>query len=401
MKRVFTCVAVLCLCLSMTMSVSAERIVNTDDEDEEAAIATATEPSALSVNAKAAVLMDMDSGTVLFEQNSHEALPIASVTKVMTLLLVMDAIDDGRLGYDEIVTVSSRAASMGGSQIWLEENEQMTVEELLKAAVIVSANDACAALAEHLCGTLEAFVATMNERAAALGATDTQFVDCSGLDDSGVSSAHDLALMSRELMTAHPAITKYTTVWMDSLRNGQSELVNTNRLVRFYNGATGLKTGTTAAAGCCLAATAERDGLRLVSVVLGAPSSNDRFNGARSLLDYGFASYAVYTPPAESLVCEPLKVLHGVTETVEVVPPTSVKVSVPKTMLSNVKVRVETATDVQAPVEEGQILGDVVVYTDEAELARYPLTAATAVARLTFAKAFLRFLGALSVGEIA
>ncbi len=401
MKRMMAWVLALCLCLSMSMSVSAERIVNTGDEDTEAAIMAATEPAALSVNAKSAVLMDMDSGAVLFEQNSRESLPIASVTKVMTLLLVMEAIDEGRIGYDDVITASSRAASMGGSQIWLEENEQMTVEELLKAAVIVSANDACAAMAEHLCGTLEAFVAAMNERAAGLGATDTHFVDCSGLDDSGVSSAHDIALMSRELMVKHPDITRYTTVWMDSLRGGQSELVNTNRLVRFYNGATGLKTGTTAAAGCCLSATAERDGLRLVSVVLGAPSSNDRFNGARNLLDYGFASYAKYTPPADALVCEPIAVLHGTRPRVEITPPTVAGVSVPKTMLSNVKVRMETASDLEAPVEAGQMVGDVVIFTDDGELARYSLTAAYAVGRMTFGRAFYRFFGALSVGDAA
>ena len=398
MKRILACVLALCMCLST--SVSAQRMVNTDDSDTEAAIMAAAEVAALSVNAKSAVLMDMTGGTVLFEQNSHEALPIASVTKVMTLLLVMEAIDGGRLRYDEVVTASSRAASMGGSQIWLEENEQMTVEELLKAAVIVSANDACAALAEHLCGTLEAFVAAMNERATALGATDTHFVDCSGLDDTGVSSAHDLALMSRELMLHHPDIQKYTTTWMDSLRGGQSELVNTNRLVRFYNGATGLKTGTTAAAGCCLAATAERDGLRLVSVVLGAPSSNDRFNGARSLLDYGFASYAQYTPPAEALVCEPIKVLHGTRKTVEVAPPAVSGISVPKIRLNEMAVRVECAADLEAPVEAGQTVGEIVIHTEAEELARFPLTAAYAVERMTFARAFGRFFGAMAVGVV-
>ena len=241
----------------------------------------------------------------------------------------------------------------------------------------------------------------MNERAAALGATDTHFVDCSGLDDSGVSSAHDLALMSCELVGKHPTITQYTTVWMDSLRDGQSELVNTNRLVRFYNGATGLKTGTTAAAGCCLAATASRDGLDLVAVVLGAPSSNDRFNGARSLLDHGFASYAVYTPPVESLVCEPLTVLHGTQAYVDVLPPNVSGVTMPKSQLSQVNIRTEIAADVQAPVESGQTLGEIVVCTDDAELARYPLTAAYAVQQMTFARALYRFFGALSVGQQA
>lgn len=400
MKRVLACVmAMMLLCVPITAR--ADRIMDTEGGDAEAAIMAATDASALSVNAKSAVLMDMTSGEVLFEQNSREALPIASVTKVMTLLLVMEAIDDGRLDYEETVTASSRAASMGGSQIWLEENEQMTVEELLKAAVIVSANDACAALAEHLCGTLEAFVASMNERAAELGATDTRFVDCSGLDDTGVSSAHDIALMSRELMTKHPDIQNYTTVWMDSLRGGESELVNTNRLVRFYNGATGLKTGTTAAAGCCLAATAQRDGLQLAAVVLGAPSSNDRFNGARNLLDYGFASYALYTPPAEAVVCEPIPVLHGTEPTVEVQCCEEIGLPVPKTVLSQIKTRAEFAQDLQAPVEQGQTVGEIVLYTDEGELARFPVTAIQAVGKMTFLRALYRFFGALSVGDVA
>jgi len=356
--------------------------------------------AALTVAAPSAVLMDMTSGQVLFEQNSHEARPIASVTKVMTLLLVMEAIDDGRIGYDEEVSVSAKAASMGGSQIWLEENERMTVRELLKAAVIVSANDACAALAEHLCGTTEAFVTAMNERAKELGGTDTQFVDCSGLDDAGQSSAHDIALFSRELMMKHPAIQEYTTVWMDSLRNGQSELVNTNRLVRFYNGATGLKTGTTAAAGCCLSATATREGLSLCAVVLGAGSSNDRFQGARSMLDYGFANYAVYTPPAETLKCDPVTVEHGTGMTVEVVPPAHSGMAISKRQMADVTVEVHMNETVEAPVEKGQVLGEAIVRTGEEELMRLPMKAAHAVEKMSFARALMRFAVAATAGQV-
>lgn len=406
MKRFVCMMLVLCLCFSCTVTAGEAPYFIYDTESGETAqtmledLAVVADPSALSVNAKSAVLMDMASGTVLFEQNSHEALPIASVTKVMTLLLVMEAIDSGCIALADTVTASTRAASMGGSQIWLEENEKMTVEELLKAAVIVSANDACAALAEHISGTIEAFVAQMNEKAAALGATDTHFVDCSGLDDTGVSSAHDLALMSRELMMKHPTIQNYTTVWMDSLRGGKSELVNTNRLVRFYNGATGLKTGTTAAAGCCLAATAERDGLPLCAVVLGAPSSNDRFTGARNLLDYGFASYALYTPPAEALVCEPIRVLHGTAQEVAVTPPVIAGMPVEKALLSQIAVRLEMAEDVEAPVEAGQTVGEVIVSTADSELMRVPLTAAAAVERMTWTRAFSRFLAALTVGKV-
>ncbi len=405
MKRLICVTAALMLLLGTTVSAGEAPLYMYDTASEETAqvmleeLAVIADPSALEVNAKSAVLMDMASGTVLFEQNSRESLPIASVTKVMTLLLVMEAIDSGRIALTDTVTASSRAASMGGSQIWLEENEQMTVEELLKAAVIVSANDACAALAEHICGTIEAFVAQMNERAAALGAADTRFADCSGLDDTGASSAHDLALMSRELMMKHPSIQQYTTTWMDSLRGGQSELVNTNRLVRFYNGATGLKTGTTAAAGCCLAATAERDGLPLCAVVLGAPSSNDRFNGARNLLDYGFASYALYTPSPEAMQCEPIPVLHGVEEEVAIAVPRIDGMPVEKGMLADITVRLEAAKDVEAPVEKGQTLGEIVLCTAKEELLRVPLTAARAVERMTVTKAFVRFFTAMAAGK--
>lgn len=404
MKRFWSMVLALCLCLSCTVAAEDAPYYIYDTESGETAqtlledMAVVADPSALSVNAKSAVLMDMASGTVLFEQNSHEALPIASVTKVMTLLLVMEAIDGGNIALSDTVTASARAASMGGSQIWLEENEQMTVEELLKAAVIVSANDACAALAEHISGTIEAFVAQMNERAAQLGASNTHFVDCSGLDDTGVSSAHDLALMSRELMMKHPTIQNYTTVWMDSLRGGQSELVNTNRLVRFYNGATGLKTGTTAAAGCCLAATARRDGLPLCAVVLGAPSSNDRFTGARNLLDYGFASYALYTPPVESLSCDPIRVLHGTAQEVAITPPEVAGIPVEKAQVSKIEVRLDVAEDLEAPVEAGQTVGEVIVLAADKELMRVPLTAAQAVEKMTWTRAFARFFTALTAG---
>lgn len=407
MKRMMGWVLALVLTLSLPVAAADAPSVIYDTESGETAqtiaelMPTATTATGLTVNAKSAVLMDMTSGTVLFEQNSREALPIASVTKVMTLLLVMEAIDDGRLAYGDVVTASAHAASMGGSQIWLEENEQMTVEELLKAAVIVSANDACAALAEHLYGTTDAFVQRMNQRAQELGATDTRFVDCSGLDDTGVSSAHDIALMSRELMMKHPDIQKYTTVWMDSLRDGKSELVNTNRLVRFYNGATGLKTGTTAAAGCCLSATAQRDGLSLCAVVLGASSSDDRFAGARHMLDYGFANYALFTPTAEQLTVPPVKVLHGTQPQVELMTSGVEGFPVEKAILSQIQVRAEAVADVQAPVEAGQTVGEVIVFTGDRELARYPIKAAAPVEAMTFGRAFYRFFAAATMGCVA
>ncbi len=406
MKRLVSILAVLILAIMPPKVSAAEIPAVIYDGDSGATAQTVAEymptaaGAALQVEAKSAVLMDMTSGQVLFEQNSREPLPIATVTKVMTLLLVMEAIDSGALALDDVITCSARAASMGGSQIWLEENEQMRAEDLLKAAVIVSANDACAALAEHLCGTVEAFVAKMNARATALGATDTHFVDCSGLDDTGVSSAHDIALISRELMMKHPTIQNYTTVWMDSLRGGESELVNTNRLVRFYNGATGLKTGTTAAAGCCLAATAERDKMPLCAVVLGAPSSDARFTAARNLLDYGFAAYTLYVPPKEQLAFAPVPVLHGVAPTVGVAVPQTVGVPLLREKAAAATVSITLAENVQAPVEAGQVLGEAVITVGEEEAARIPLVAADEVAVMTFSRALRRFFAAMTVGTM-
>ena len=358
-------------------------------EGEEAwpTVVTPVAAEQLAINAKGAVLMDQGSGTVLYEKDAHKHLPIASVTKVMTLLLVMEAIDGGRLAWDESLACSERAASMGGSQIWLEVGEIMTVEELVKAAAVVSANDACAMLAEHLCGTLEAFVAAMNERAAALGMQDTHFVDCSGLDDSGYSCAYDVAVMSRELMT-HPDIRKFTTIWMDSLRGGKSQLVNTNKLVRHYAGATGLKTGTTQAAGHCLAATATKNGTSFVAVVLGCATTNDRFGGARAMLDYGFASYVAYTPDAGALDLPPIPVLHGQQTAVPV------RVDAPPSLLlkkgteSTVQSAVELATDLQAPVLAGQTVGTWRLTVGQEVLCEYPVLAAADVPQMDFRHAY-------------
>ncbi len=243
------------------------------------------------VDAAAAVLMEKETGAILYEQNAHDKLEPASVTKVMTLLLVLEAIDDGRLALDDMVTVSAHAASMGGSQVYLKEGEQMSVDDMLKAVAVVSGNDAAVALAEHLAGSEEGFVEQMNQRAAELGMADTCFVNCTGLPAAGhLTSAHDIAVMSRALIQ-HPKIRDYTTIWMDSIRGGQFQLANTNKLVRFYEGATGLKTGSTDAAGYCLSATAERDGMELIAVVLKAKTSEQRFESAKSLLNFGFANY--------------------------------------------------------------------------------------------------------------
>ena len=350
--------------------------------------------SGLDVGGKSAILIDQGTGTILFEKNAHEKLAIASVTKIMTLLLVMEALDNGRITMDEKVTCSATAASMGGSQIWLEQGEIMTVNELLKAAVIVSANDACAALAEHISGSIEAFVAQMNERAAELGMKDTKFLDCSGLSDDAYSSAYDVAVMSRELMK-HKKITEYTTVWMDSLRGGKSQLVNTNKLVRHYTGATGLKTGTTSKAGHCLSATAERDGIAFVAVILGCATTDERFGGARKMLDFGFANYVNHTPKVDAALIKPVKVIHGVQAQVKPVADLPEALLIKKGQEKDIACKVEMAADLEAPVYKGQVIGSIVLTMKGEELERYDIRAAEAVGRLGFAAALARLWKAL------
>ena len=360
-----------------------------------AAEAPAANPAgAPAVDAGAAVLMERETGAILYEQNPHDKLEPASVTKVMTLLLVLEAVDDGRLALDDMVTASARAASMGGSQVYLREGEQMSVDDLLKAVAVVSGNDAAVALAEHLAGSEEAFVALMNQRAAELGMADTCFVNCTGLPAAGhLTSAHDIAVMSRELLQ-HPKIRDYTTIWMDSIRGGQFQLSNTNKLVRFYEGATGLKTGSTDSAGYCLAASAEREGMELIAVVLKADTSEQRFEGAKSLLNYGFATYTltdVY--PGQAL--PPVDVLLGEADTVQPVLARSSRILVEKARLNDVTAQLRLCEDVEAPVEAGQKLGELTVSVGGQARESIPIVADRAVARLTIPGIFSRFLRTL------
>lgn len=357
-------------------------------------IPTATGTSSLEIGGKSAVLMDLSTGTVLYEKNIHEPLPIASVTKIMTLLLTVEAIDDGKITLEDKVTCSPEAAAMGGSQIWLEAGETMSVHELLKAAAVVSANDACAALAEHVAGSIESFVEAMNIRASELGMTDTVFLDCSGLNDEAHSSAYDVALMSCELMK-HPLIKRYTTIWMDTLRDGQSQLVNTNKLIRFYSGATGLKTGTTSTAGHNLSATAERDGLGLVAVMLGCSTTDERFGGARKLLDYGFSHYSLYTPQVDPAALTPIPVLHGVEAQVATATSEGTPLLVKKGEEKSVVCTVELAEDLEAPVEQGQLVGTVRFSLQGNELLSYPVYAVTAVEQLNFGRSLARLFWAI------
>ena len=348
----------------------------------------------LQVEAKAAVLMDQGTGQVLYEQDAHAHLPIASVTKVMTLLLVMEALDSGKIQWTDPVTCSETAAALGGSQIWLEPGEIMSVEELVKAAVVVSANDACAALAEHISGSIPAFVSAMNARAAQLGMTDTEFKDSSGLDDSGYSCAYDVALMSRALME-HAEIERFTTIWMDSLRGGASQLVNTNKLVRHYEGATGLKTGTTSAAGHCLTATARRGETAFIAVVLGCATTKQRWAGARAMLDYGFATYVSYTPPAEAVTVDPIPVLRGQQRQVAVAADPAVRLLLAKGTEGEVRVETQPAADLEAPVAAGQTVGVWRVMQGEELLGEYPLRAVCDVPAVTLRWAYGLLMNAL------
>lgn len=340
-----------------------------------------------SVTAKSCVLMDLDSGEILLAKNENEQLPPASITKIMTLILCFEALDNGMLSLDDTVTASTNASQKGGSQIWLKENETMTVHELLKATAIASANDACTALGEKLAGDEEAFVVMMNEKAKKLGLENTRFENCSGLDDTTenhYSSALDIAIMSRELMK-HEKVKEYTTIWMDSLRDGATQLVNTNKLIRFYEGATGLKTGTTSKAGYCISATAERNGVKLCAVILGADTGDHRFEDAKKLLNYGFANYTVFTPEFDETLITNVNVLYGKTN--EIVPKIIPAQSslLPKGSETSVTQRVDICVDVEAPVEKGQILGYIYYEMDGKEIAKSPIISEESVERKTFA----------------
>lgn len=331
------------------------------------------------LNCKAALLMEASTGRVLFAQNEKEHLPIASVTKIMSTLLVAEAIDAGKITVNDMVTVSAYAASMGGSQVFLEPGEQMSVNELLKCLVVVSANDAAVALAEHIYGSAESFIAAMNARAAELGMQNTSFVNTTGLDDGGYSSAEDVALMTRELLT-HPIIFDYTTIWMDTIRNGAFGLSNTNRLVRFYKGANGMKTGFTTEAMYCVSATAKRDGMQLIAVVLGAPTSDERFASAKKMLDFAFANYRVVTPEMPAL--DTLKVDGGMKHSV------ALSVTAPELLVEKGKAdivcKTELAESLAAPVEKGQAVGQVIIMQGGSELCRVPISAADSVKRMNF-----------------
>lgn len=356
----------------------------------------------LTVAGKSAVLMDVATGTVLYQSNPHERLAPASVTKVMTMLLIMEAVDSGALNMSDTVTASEAASAKGGSQIYLKVGETMSVSDMLKSIAVSSANDCACAMAEHIAGSEEAFVARMNARARELKMLDTTFVNCTGLDDAEGSenhrtSAYDIALMSRELLKNHPDIKKFTTIWMDSVRNGTFGLSNTNKLIRFYPGATGLKTGFTTKAGYCLSASAQREGMELVAVVMGAESGPVRNAACKQLLDYGFANYAFATPELPEAPQIPVKL--GLANQVEAKLEGVEGILVEKAQKGSISTRVEVAQTLTAPVAQGQRVGTVTVLSGDKVLKEIPLVAADSVPRLTFANLFARVLCKASCGR--
>ena len=343
----------------------------------------------LPLTSRAALLMEKTTGQILFAQNEHEKLEPASVTKIMTLLLTMDAIDSGALAYDDVVTVSANAAGMGGSQVFLAEGEQITVEELLNCVCVSSGNDAAVALAEKVAGVTELFVEQMNNRARGLGMDDTHFVNPTGLTAEGhVTSAHDIAIMSRELLTKHPDIRSFTTIWTDSIRNGTFDLANTNKLIRRYDGATGLKTGYTASAGYCISATAEREGMELIAVVMKGETADKRNADAKALLNYGFSAYAlVSAAPEEPLPALP--VTMGETDSVSLMlPPDALTAVVEKAQAAALERRIDLPESLPAPVRQGQQVGTLTLCSGDTELMTVPILAAEDAAGRSWGRMF-------------
>ena len=351
----------------------------------------------LPLTSRAALLMEKTTGEILFAQNEHEALEPASVTKIMTLLLTMDAIDSGAMAYDDVVTVSANAAGMGGSQVFLAEGEKITVEELLKSVCVSSGNDAAVALAEKVSGVTELFVEQMNNRAKGLGMDDTHFVNCTGLTAKGhVTSAYDIALMSRELLTKHPDIRRFTTIWTDTIRDGTFGLANTNKLIRFYDGATGLKTGYTTSAGYCISATAEREGMELIAVIMKGETADKRNTDAKALLNYGFSTYALVSAAPE----EPLPILPvsmGETEQVPLMlPEEGVTALVEKGRANALTRRIDLPEGLTAPIAAGQPVGTLTLLDGETEVLTVPILAAEDVPRRSWGSLFVQLLRTVS-----
>lgn len=343
------------------------------------ALAEGEQETDLGLNARSAILMEESTGNILYESNPDERVPIASVTKVMTMLLIMEAVDSGKITLDDMVTVSENAMSYGGSTMFLEAGEQLTVNDMMKGIAVASANDGCVAMAEHLAGSESAFVDMMNAKAKELGMENTHFMNTNGLDeDDHYSSARDVAIMSRELIK-HKTIFNYTSIWMDTLRGGKFQLANTNKLIRFYDGANGLKTGSTSKALCCLSATAKRNDMQLIAVVLGAPTSAERFSSAKSLLDYGFANYAVNTQVTAGDEIDKVHVEKGIDSEVSVVAGDTYSALVKKGQEENLTKEINIDEEITAPLKAGEKVGTMTISRDGETIAEIDINTAFAV----------------------
>ena len=357
--------------------------------------AFANENPVIDLDAKSAVLMELSSGNLIYQQNPDMKLAPASITKIMTMLLVMEHIANGNLSYDDKVSASEHACSMGGSQIWLEPGEVMTIDELLKATAVNSANDAAVALGEAVAGTEEAFVALMNQKAQELGMVNTTFKNASGLDEQGhITTAKDIAIMSRALLS-YPDITNYTTIWQGELRGGETALTNTNKLVRFYEGITGLKTGTTDDAGHCLSASAKRGDLEFVAVIMGSTTTDNRNAAARKLLDYGFATYCVYTPSQESIPPTEIKISGAKSDFLKIEPYSLQKVVVKKGIADKLQTKIDLPEKVSAPIKKGDNVGQIEYFTDTETILTVPIVASEDMPKLTFFGALFKLITAV------
>ena len=383
-KKIISALLTLTLCSFWVTPVFADG--NPEEVISDEVIPTAADVA--DIPAKSALLMDASSGRILFEKNADEPMAPASITKIMTLLLVFEAMEEGKLSYSDMVTCSENANSMGGTQIWLEVGEQMSAEDLIKATAINSANDAAMALAEHVGGSEIAFVEMMNQRAKDLGMTNTHFVNPTGLDADGhVSTARDIALMSRELLK-HQDIIKFSTVWMDSLRDGKTGLTNTNKLVRFYKGCTGLKTGTTDGAGSCLSASAQRNGLSLIAVSMGSATSDERFSSCRTMLDYGFSAFEQFTPEILPEDLTPVTIIKGVNKEAELSFHIPESLLIPKGRSGDIEKTITLQSNVEAPVLQGQKVGEAHFTLDGETICKISIAAAKEVQKMTFSNAF-------------
>ena len=407
-KRIFTFILALSFILPVSVyadvsqrNINYDNIVTEyysddiyDDIIETVAIPMASVPE---INAKSAILMEASTGKVIYNKDENQKLPPASITKIMTMLLIVEAIESKKISFYDKVTASEHAASMGGSQIWLEVGETMTVHDLLKAVAVGSANDASVALAEHIAGSEEGFVAMMNQKAKDLKMENTNFTNACGLDDDNLyTSAKDVAIMSRELIS-HDVIKQYTTIWMDTVRNETVQLVNTNKLVRFYGGATGLKTGTTNKAGCCLSATAKRDGMELIAVIMGAESSNERFSNAKKLLDYGFANLCVFKTSDKVDYIKSINVDKGQEKTVKLKYDKIENELIKTENKAGLKVTSEVPKRIEAPVNKNQKIGTVKVLLNDKVIRKYNICASEEVKRVDFVFSFLQLLKSMTV----